>query len=447
MGIGRAALLGVFRRVSRIYFRETEVVGEVPSAGTRGRIFAANHVNGLVDPILVLTNAPCEIAPLAKSTLWKVPVLKWLLDAMNAVPVVRRRDDPNKKSESNDAIFEKVAAHLGAGGNVLIFPEGTSHNEPHLVKLKTGAGRMLARAHAEGARQLTFQAVGLEFDDRESFRSRALVVYGPVRSVDDLAASAAKGDALVNAITERLREDLSELIVEGKDWEDRLLIARVASVFAHEAGDGSLEAWNEIGRQVEAARKAIGPDHAALYAEIKASVALYFDALEATGVTDEEVARGDTRAPVTGKKRRAALLALALPLAIPGAVLYWLPYQIPRIVSRRALKEGHEERDVVSTYKLATGLVVFPLWAGALVGASFVFLPPPLSFAAAAVAVASPFAALTWLDYLDQVKLGRRRAAPTDLDHLRKMRTELSALLERARAQIAPPTPYAQEKR
>src|SRR5438132_6048169 len=128
MGTTRRAILRFFKGISAIYFRETEVVGEIPSKETRGRIFAANHVNGLVDPILVLTNAPCPASPVAKSTLWKVPVLKWLLDAVDAVPVVRRRDDPNKPAEANDEIFERVAAHLSGGGNVLIFPEGTSHN-------------------------------------------------------------------------------------------------------------------------------------------------------------------------------------------------------------------------------------------------------------------------------------------------------------------------------
>lgn len=429
----RRALLRFFRAVSSIYFRETEVVGAVPSADTRGRIFAANHVNGLVDPILVLTNAPCAASPIAKSTLWKVPVLKWLLDAVDAVPVVRRRDDPNKPAEANDEIFERVAAHLSDGGNVLIFPEGTSHNEPHLVKLKSGAARMLARAHAGGARGLTYQAVGLEFDARDTFRSRALVVYGPVRAVDEHRAS---GDDLARAITDRIREDLSELIVEGADWEERELIARVASLFAHGTGDRSLAAWNEIGRQVEAARKAIGPEHAALYAEIKERVARYFDALDAGGLTDADVATGDRASMKRGARRRKLALALSLPLAIPGAVLYWLPYQIPRLVAKRA---AGKEDDVVSTYKLGAGLVVFPLWAGALVGASFALLPPPASLAAAAVAVASPFAALYWLDHIEARRIGKRRAEPADIARIGVMRAELVALLERARERIAPP--------
>src|SRR5579859_3732542 len=166
-----SSLLGVFRWVVSLYFREVEVVGDVPSATTGGRIFGANHFNGLVDPILVLTNAPCPIAPVAKSTLWKVPVLRTLLDAVGAVPVARRKDDPNKPAEANEEVFARVASHLGGGGNVLIFPEGVSHEEPHLVRLRSGAGRMLARAHDEGARGLTYQAVGLEFDARDVFRS------------------------------------------------------------------------------------------------------------------------------------------------------------------------------------------------------------------------------------------------------------------------------------
>src|SRR6202044_1908343 len=121
-----------FRRIARLYFREIEVVGDVPTAATAGRIFAANHFNGLVDPILVLTNAPCAIAPIAKATLWKIPVLASLLDAVGAVPVLRRRDDPNKPAEANDEVFPRVAGHLRGGGNVLIFPEGTSHDEPQV---------------------------------------------------------------------------------------------------------------------------------------------------------------------------------------------------------------------------------------------------------------------------------------------------------------------------
>src|SRR5271170_2611076 len=120
----RAVLLSVFRRIARIYFREIEVAGQVPSTATGGRLFAANHVNGLVDPILVLTQAPCVISPVAKSTLWKIPGLRFLLDSVSAVPIIRRRDVPGKSEADNDAVFARVANHLTHHGNILIFPEG-----------------------------------------------------------------------------------------------------------------------------------------------------------------------------------------------------------------------------------------------------------------------------------------------------------------------------------
>jgi 1-acyl-sn-glycerol-3-phosphate acyltransferase len=145
-GAIRAALVWAFRRAVGIYFRRIDAVGNLPDEDTGGRVFVANHVNALVDPILVLTNAPCVISPIAKSTLWNIPGLRALLDQVGAVPIVRRKDDPNKKAESNDAIFDRIADSLGARQNILIFPEGTSHNEPHLIPVKTGAARMLARA-------------------------------------------------------------------------------------------------------------------------------------------------------------------------------------------------------------------------------------------------------------------------------------------------------------
>src|SRR5204863_5899256 len=182
----RRALVTMFRSIIRLYFREIERVGEPPAADTRGRVFVSNHHNALIDPILVLTDAACEISPIAKSTLWKVPGLKWILDGAGAVPIHRRKDDANKDASANDAIFSKIAEHLGGGGNILIFPEGTSHSEPHLAPPRTGAARMLLAAEERRGTPPTFQAAALEFDARTDFRSRCLVLWGPVRKLADI---------------------------------------------------------------------------------------------------------------------------------------------------------------------------------------------------------------------------------------------------------------------
>lgn len=424
----RRALLWLFRRIIGIYFRDIEAAGNVPSPGTGGRVFVANHVNGLVDPILVLTAAPCAISPVAKSTLWKIPGLRRLLEAVDAVPIVRRRDDPGKEEGSNDAIFDRVAAWLAGGGNILIFPEGTSHNEPHLLEVKSGAARMLARALARGAPDVSFQSVGLEFDARDVFRSRVLLLYGPVRSARGFGL---EGDALVAAMTSQLGDDLSELLVEGSTWAERLLIARVAEMIANDAGERTLAGWNDVGRQVEAARKTLRDVDEGTVGEVGAAVTRYYDLLGQEGLEDDQLSAGaDPRA--AGRTLRGAALLGVLPLAIAGMLLYWLPYQLPRLAARMV-----NDRDEVSTYKLAAGLIVFPLWAAALGTASFLALPALSATAALAVALTSPFAALAWLDRSPRLRRRLRLASRRSrLDRLRAARADAMTLITRTRAQL-----------
>lgn len=434
MGV-RSALLLLFRRVVRIYFREIEVAGDLPAPDTGGRLFAANHVNGLVDPILVLTQAPCPISPVAKSTLWKIPGLSWLLETANAVPIVRRRDVPGKSESDNEAVFARVAGHLVSGGNILIFPEGTSHNEPHLLALRSGAGRMLARARTEpNGDGLTFQAVALEFDERDIFRSRALVLFGPVRRVAALPAA-----DLAKEITDAIRDDLSELLVEGATWDERVLVVRVAEMFAKDADDPSLEHLNRVGRRIEAARRVLGAEATADVLAIEERLRRYLARLDHEETSDgvvARVARGDVAGLEGAGVLRAASMIATLPLALVAVGIYWLPYQLPRLVARKL--EG--DPDVASTYKLGVGLVVFPLWAALAVALAFLRAPTiELASFLAALIVASPFATLSWLDRWDRFTPRARMLAPSEqrrerLATLAAERTSLMRDLEQLRA-------------
>jgi len=420
----RSALISTFRKVMRLYFRDIERIGTPPTAETSGRVFVANHHNALIDPILVLTDTDCEISPISKSTLWKVPGLRWLLDRAGAVPIVRKQDTPNKSAGDNDATFDKIASHLAGGGNILIFPEGTSHSEPQLAPLRTGAARMLVAAEGRKGTAQTFQAVALEFDRRDNFRSRCLVLWGPVRT---LAEVPGLGEERVARITEQMDEDLRELLVEGETHEERRLIARVAEMLANDAGDASLAGWNAIGRQVELANRTLrelGPD---LIAHVEAKVGAYYAELAKYGLADAQGrARGREVAKPSSRWARRALLA---PLAVPGFVLYGIPYFIPRMVARRY------DADAVSTIKLGTALVLYPLWAAGLVGLAFAFLPPPLNVGAAVIAVVSPFAALTWLD----AYWGRdpsHEATPAALSNLAKLRNVARTAIDDARSRF-----------
>lgn len=422
-----------FRKVISLYFREVESSGLPPSSSTRGRVFFANHYNGLVDPALILSLCAFPISPLAKSTLWDMPFMRILLDTAGAVPVVRRRDHPDKVASDTEAMFEKVALHLREGGNILIFPEGTSHSEAHLVPLKSGAARMLVRAHAEGGKDLTYQGIGLEFDAKDSFRSRALLSYGPIRTI---GGEAERGDALVQVVQAQMKADLDDLLVTADDWDDRVRIDLVATMYendartearatagARDAGHRSLIAIQERAIRVERARSWLEhADNAALGA-IRSEVSAYHAAL-ASAKTSDAIVVG-----LPGPRAKKRLLFLA-PVAFVGMLLYYVPYQVPRLVVRALAPP----LDIVSTYKLGAGLVAFGLWAALLAGAC-VFLPLPLAIRllALTVVLCSPFAALLWVDRSDDfASLG---TAPSEEERraLSAQRTALMKHLEQLR--------------
>ncbi len=427
-------LVWLFRRVLGVYFRKIEVTGNLPGADTGGRIFVSNHTNGIVDALLVLTTAPCRIAPIAKATLWGIPGLRWLLDHAGAVPVVRRRDDPTKAHGSNDEVFDKVAHALAAGHNILIFPEGTSHNEPHLIELKTGAARMLARARERGGAGLTFQAVGLEFEDRDLFRSRSLLVYGPVRSVDEIAE---RGDRRRRARRRHHRRGARG--PRGAPRRGRL-VAR-ASAHCARRRDAQQRRRRPLARALEhhrpagrgrgqgAARRRRRPRSSG----VGDAVGHYYERLDEEGLADEQLAQGGDPGTVDTVAGRGAPW-LSLPLAVAGAVLYVVPYELTHLLAQRIA----DEPDELSTYKIGVGLLAYPIWAAGLVAGGLVLLPPPLSAGfAVGSAVTSPFAALAWRDAGPRMRRAVRFATRAHrLAALRALRAEAIARVEQARADL-----------
>ncbi|NTU70292.1 MAG: 1-acyl-sn-glycerol-3-phosphate acyltransferase [Coriobacteriia bacterium] len=94
----------------------TRIIGieNVPADG--GYILAGNHVSYL-DPVLMWCAAPRETHFIAKSELFEVKPLKWLLSRVWVFPIAR-------DSADREAI-QRATSLLGRGEPVGMFPEGT----------------------------------------------------------------------------------------------------------------------------------------------------------------------------------------------------------------------------------------------------------------------------------------------------------------------------------
>jgi 1-acyl-sn-glycerol-3-phosphate acyltransferase len=135
-----------FRRLARLLYR-VEINGSerIPAAG--GVILVANH-ESLFDPWLLALATPRPVRYMAKSELWRYPLVGRALGAFGAFPVERG---------AGDATAISRAAELLQRGEVLgIFPQGTSKQLPRRPYHR-GAARL---ALATGAPIVPIRLVG-----------------------------------------------------------------------------------------------------------------------------------------------------------------------------------------------------------------------------------------------------------------------------------------------
>ena len=134
--MGPRLIRAFVRALLAIFYRRLDVVGldHLPARGPL--IVAANHQNGLIDPMLLMAALPRPLRPLAKSGLFRHPIIAPFLHLARALPVYRRQDAGSDTS-GNALMFRAVGEALGHGGAILIFPEGVSQPEPALMPLRT----------------------------------------------------------------------------------------------------------------------------------------------------------------------------------------------------------------------------------------------------------------------------------------------------------------------
>jgi 1-acyl-sn-glycerol-3-phosphate acyltransferase len=325
-------------------------------------VVAANHGNGLVDPMLLLAALPRPLRPLAKSGLFRHPIIAPFLKLARALPVHRPQDTGGDTS-GNVETFRAVNEALGRGEAILIFPEGVSQPEPTLRTLRTGAARLLLEAEAAGAPPVTLLPVGLVVQDPGRLRAGgALVLIGaPVATADCVQQHRTDPVGAVRTLTDRLAEALRRQIVEAEDRETLRLLRLMERVWREESGTARnprSAAWLQRASRAYRWLRRTAPAEVETF---RREVEEYEDDLARIGVTPETLGRTYAPSVVLRYVARAILpVVLGMPLAVVGMVLHVLPYQLVKLGVRLA----RPEPDVEATYKIAGGVVIFPLcWA------------------------------------------------------------------------------------
>lgn len=426
----------LFLALVRLFYPAITVSGRdrVPVAGPV--IVVANHPNGLLDPVVLRVALSRPLAFLAKSTLFENPLGRAAMAAFAAIPVFRAHEADTSRNEET---FERCRRDLAAGGWLALFPEGTSHSDPQLKPLKSGAARIALSVEAAAGfdGRLRILPVGLLYDDKGTFRSAVTAVVGEPFTLEGLGSAwAADERATVAALTTRIGEALAALVVSAESEEAQRALMAVAAWTQPDGGRDRLRVEAEARRLAVAWRRLRIEDPDAADA-LTAAFRRYRRLVETLGIRDAAVWEGETTPGPAAFAASLAPVILLAPLALLGALLGYLPYRAVRPV---AVRMAGRHTDLIGTLKLLGGLLFLGVTYLGLAVAAGAVAGPPAGLAALFLGPASGFVALRFGERVERrrellralwLRATRRHAAEAVRAQRARLTAEVEAALDR----------------
>ncbi len=206
------ALRQMLRAALGLYYVDIQSSGRenVPHAGPL--IFAANHPNSIMDTVVLGTQTERTVCYMARSGLFKNPLVAALFDQCGVIPVYRAQDDPTQTGRNEDS-FRRAYDTLLGGGCIGIFPEGHNSEERAVNEIKTGTARIAlgAEALADYGAGVRIIPVGLNFENRDRFLTSVLVRFGAPIEVSAWADQHREDPrAAARDLTDTLQEEIRQ---------------------------------------------------------------------------------------------------------------------------------------------------------------------------------------------------------------------------------------------
>lgn len=352
----------------RVFYRRMEMDGleHLPSEGPV--LLCANHPSALVDAAVIQAACRRPIHPLARSGLFRNPLLRPLLAIMQAVPVYRR-GDPGADPARNVDSFERCYRMFAAGEVLLIFPEGASHHQPRLLAMKTGAARLALGALERNGSAPAVVPIGLNFSDVGRFRSSVLVLADRPVPVERRAGESPE-DAAVR-ITGDIQAALGRVTLNLDSWDDLDLLRRLERFFTLRRGKYRRRNLSQRFRSLQKlidAQQRLRRQAPGLVERVAQSLRQYEKLCERFGVHDYHLTVRYTPGVVTRfVVRSLAILLLALPLAAWGSLNSAVPYVLTGWLAVRVAKDRYE----YDTAKILLGMLFFGLFWGSQTAVAF----------------------------------------------------------------------------
>ena len=407
----RRVIVALVRLALRIYFQRIEVTGVEHVPLDTPVIFVLNHPNALVDPVFLLCLAPRDVSFLAKAPLFRMPVIGYLVKQLDSLPVYRHQDEGADVTK-NQETFIAARKLLARGGTIGICPEGVSHDDPGLKPIKSGAARISLAAVSTGeVKNLKIVPAGLYYTSKTSFRSDALLYFGNPIDVEPvtLEPDGTPPRDAVRHLSSQIEKALREVILDAKHEEELQTTARAERIFSSASNDGAAESLKDelrLQQRFIRAYPIVQQRQPERLRRLETRMMRFEEELNQAGVDPEELSPpGSTIRVFAAIVRRLILFLLMLGPALIGTITHFPAYKLGGLLATRF---GRDSDDVISTIKIISAMLLFPLTWIILAVVSYVLSGWLLALQVLLVIPFCGYVAIVFFEELDKSIAGLR---------------------------------------
>lgn len=196
-------------------------------------VFAPNHVNAFMDPVLIGMTIKQEVRFFARGDVFKGAFAKWILNQLNISPVYRISEGYSDVKK-NDQTFEECKQLLIADKAIMMFPEGICIQERRLRPLKKGLSRIVFQTAAsiDFSKDILIIPVGINYSNAKKFRSKAVLDFGkPISTLPYKESFALDPVKTINEFTKVLEDKMKPHLVIIDSPENEQLVAATEEIF------------------------------------------------------------------------------------------------------------------------------------------------------------------------------------------------------------------------
>ena len=271
----------------------------------------------------------------------------------------------------NSLMFKETTKKLMEGKAICIFPEGTSHDCTHLLKLKPGVAYMALEAMANyGVKNIKLLSCGLSYFSRDEFRSDLILKFGiPIEIPESLANTfKVNKKQAIDLVLKIVETQMRSVTLTTPTYEEYMLVKMLRNLYIPKDMELPVEKSSDLARRISHIYDCLRDTKETK--EIKNNVEKYMNALEHLGIEDSDLQEITLNYNLLWKQFLLSLfiflinLIFLFPMLIISLpVLAWVnrTAEFERNKSVEKNPNKIEGKDVVSSVKVVTFVKFLPL--------------------------------------------------------------------------------------